>query len=246
MFFSNEHLKTAKEIAQLLGLLTGGGGGIIGVLKLLKLVKGKRPIKGTTLANGNIQITVEGDNNQIEVKQEVVQMANDPSIQKSAADIIKPLANPGIDTFEVRENKDAIETYTREDLPAFQLTTESQDLKTSEEYRVTPLEVIKPSFEESLSWVFSDGAGGRVNAYMKDSAFLEKLKRHEISFTKGDILTVRMRIRSLVSSQGLHTENAIVEVKSFTNYAKLPLFLAVDEPKPALPPAPQKKPRKGR
>lgn len=48
MFITGEHLETAQQIAELVGLTTGGGGGVIGALKPFKMLKGKRPIPGTS------------------------------------------------------------------------------------------------------------------------------------------------------------------------------------------------------
>lgn len=210
MFVTGEHLKTAKQIAELAGLL---GGGAIGVLKLIKMLKGNRPTSATTLQNGNISLTINGSNNHVEIKPEVFQLANDIHIQKAASCIMKPLASEGIEKFEVRRGKEIMETFTRDDLPAFRPVPQTERaIHNVDNERIVALEIIKPSFEDNLTWLFSDGNEGRIGAIVRDQNFLQRLERREISFSKGDILRLKLQTRTYVTAEGLRTEHDVIEV----------------------------------
>jgi hypothetical protein len=77
---------------------------------------------------------------------------------------------------------------------------------------IVALEVIKPSFQEDLTWVFSDGSGGRIGALMLDRGFLQRVQNGLRTFAKGDVLKVRLRSRPYMTADGLRTEHAIVDV----------------------------------
>ena len=226
MFFSGADLKSAKDIAELVGIVVGAPG-LIGLLKLLKMLRGLKPKIGKTIETGLIQISF-GGNNHADVRREVLQLAADPAVQKAAADVMKPLATPDVDTFEVRNGKKTLDTYTRSDLPSFSYPEPIvQELKGVDEDRTVALEIIKPSFEDTLSWVFSDGSGGRFSAIMQDANFLSRVKRREVSFYKGDILKLRVHSRSYISDGSLRTENKITQVLE---------VISLPGPVPLLPP----------
>ena len=214
MLITGDQIKTAKEIAEFVGILIGSGGGAIGLLKLLKMLKGEKPVATKTLQNGNIEITIKGDNNHVEVRPETLQIAEDVSVRTAAVAVMKPLTQPGIETFEIRRGKKAVETFSKEDLPAFSLPipTEKQITDVDAE-RVAAFVVVKPSFEDDLTWMFSDGKGGnRLSATMKDDAFLGRVERREISFAKGDILRMRLATKTYLSTGGLRTVHEVIEV----------------------------------
>lgn len=97
----------------------------------------------------------------MEIKPEVWHLANDSAVQKSAADVMKPLESSGVDTLEVRKGKKVLETFTRDDLPSFSPPAPVvQELQNVDAERITAMEIIKPSFQNDLTWVFSDGSGG--------------------------------------------------------------------------------------
>lgn len=211
MFFGIDALRTAKEIAEYVGFITGKE---ISLFGLLKRLGGKQPKDITTLEDGRISISIEGDNNSVVVSPVVYQLASDAGVRKAASDVVRPLHSEGVDTFEVRDNRRVIESITREDLPAFDVaaTIGERDIPDVDPERVTALEVIKPSFQEDLTWVFSDGSGGRYGALMQDRRFLRRVQSGERTFAKGDVLRVRLRSRAYMTADGLRTEHTVVEV----------------------------------
>lgn len=77
--------------------------------------------------------------------------------------------------------------------------------------RTVVLKVIKPRFGNELTWVFDDG-GNKINAYMRDAEFLERVQKREVAFTKGIILRVRLCTKAQLTTDGLTTSHHVVEV----------------------------------
>lgn len=248
MFVGVDALKTAKEIAEYVGFVTGTEVSLFGLLKRLG---GRRPKDTTTLKDGNIEITIDGDNNRVVVSPAVYHLASDPNVRKAAHDVVRPLHSEGVDTFEVRDNKRVVESVTREDLPAFELPPPdgARDIDDVDPERVLALEVIKPSFQEDLTWVFSDGSGGRIGALMLDRGFLQRVLNGLRTFAKGDVLKVRLRSRAYMTAEGLRTEHAVVDVIEEINQPRQDALLPVprfERPKMKTSPTPPRVRRRRR
>lgn len=218
LFTHKNQVSTARELLEIIGLVGGGGSfAAVSLFKLIKWLKGRKATKTTILENGATRIYIDNSINidnstHIDVKPEVVRLYNDEGIRKAALGIVKPLESEGIDTFEVREQNRAIDIINKEDLSSFvALSSAVPDIPLVETDRDAALVIIKPSFEDDLKWMFSDGEA-RFSAAMMDNIFLEKLSNRQISFTKGDVLLVRLSSKSYQTSTGLKTEHKIIKV----------------------------------
>lgn len=212
-FFGADTLKTAREIAEYIGLVTGTKPSLIALLKWLR---GRTPEAATSLAagDGNVVIKVDGDNNHITVTREVYLLAGDAKIRKAVADALKPLNNPQIDKFEVRDQGHPIETVAKGDVPSFRVPATEQAVQQIDNagLREQIVEVIKPSFKRDLRWVFSDGGEGRIGALMRDSGFLERVEAGQRTFGKGDLLRIILKSTPHVGPEGLRTDYEVLHV----------------------------------
>jgi len=222
-FLLGDDVKAAKELAALIGLVVGTG---IGLIKFVKWLGGRKPANTTTLDTGNIRIEINNttiENSRIEIKPEVAKLYNDENVRKALQSVLKPLENPGIDVFEVRQGNSIIEYVKREELSYFSVPVIEEKALTENE-RTAAFVIIKPSFDKSLKWVFSDG-NMNFSADMEDGNFLDKLDQRQISFTKGDVLKVRLYTKSLYTDSGLRTEYKIREVLEIMHSPKqIPLL----------------------
>ena len=134
-----------------------------------------------------------------------------------------------------------MESIQRDDLPAFELPTGGErDITDGDAEHVAVLEVIKPSFQADLSWVFSDGSGGRIGALMLDKNFLRRVQNGERTFAKGDVLRVRLRSRAYMTADGLRTEHMALDVLEEINQPRQTPMLPqprFERPAPLSPPA---------
>ena len=212
-FFGPHQIKTAKEIAEYVGLVTGVNVKDLNLLSLLKWLRGRKP-DAKRLEDGTVSVKVTGDNNAVEIKivrGAVYDMASDPICRASAEKVVKPLNLKGIDRFEVRKGQQVIETITKEDLPAFVLPIPPERILDDTPPMIQVVEVVKPSFAEDLTWTLSDGSGGRFDAVMKDPVFIERVQSGE-DFRIGDLLRVTIQTHQSLTATGLRTRREVVQV----------------------------------
>ena len=220
----SDDLKAAKELAWVLGL-SGGGAGLIALLKFLR---GRKP-GVTTLENKNIRIEVHGSDNHIEIKPEVFSLYENENIRRSLYGVIKPIEKEGIDRFEIRdENRKVTDFITRQEIPYFKVEGTVEELETEiipPTTRIAAYEIVRLSFKEENIWVFSDGSGGTINASIQDEEFRQKLDRHDITFGKGDKLKVEIQTKTSLTKNGkLQTENIILKVLEIIQPPQQKLF----------------------
>lgn len=210
IFSHKDQVTTAKELLEIIGLVSAGM--TASLLAFIKWLRGRKATKTVALESGNIRIFVDNSIQFIDVKPQVVDLYNDDEVRKAALGIVKPLESEGIDSLAVKDGLETFEIIKLEDLPAFNsLSKASPDELLLEGERKAALTIIKPSFDDDLKWVFSEGEA-RFSASLQDERFLQKLANREISFTKGDILVVRLFSKSYRTSTGLRTEHKVLEV----------------------------------
>ena len=108
----DNEIKSAKDILEWVGIIGGGAvGGVAGLLKLLKWLKG-RQITGTEMVvkdgQNVVQIKVAGNNNTVILAHPAAyDMLADPKAVASAKRIAEPLTKPGYEKVEF-ENTDGV------------------------------------------------------------------------------------------------------------------------------------------
>lgn len=209
----SDGIKSAKEIAEFVGLVTGVNLSVFGVLKWLK---GRKVESASKRKDGKVEIKVkvEGDNNTVEIRvveAGVYEVTSDAGCRKAVEGVVRPLKAEGIDRFETRKGKTVVERIEKKDLPSLEMPTPpATDLDA-----VAPVtqvvEVVKPSFDEDLTWTLSDGSGGRFDVVMKDQAFIDRVKAGE-DFRIGDLLKVRIETKQSIGISGLRTRREVTQV----------------------------------
>lgn len=98
-----EDVKTAKEIAEWVGLI--GGTGLFGLLAWLFA---KKPTSESKIqvqtGDGGTTLLTRGDGNQITVNNYVYQLAADPAVQTQVKQVLKPLERRGYQTLDFIED----------------------------------------------------------------------------------------------------------------------------------------------
>lgn len=193
-------------------LIFGGVAGTVGLLGLLKWLKGQQPTKITDADDGTF-VVYKGDK-YLKIEEKVLKLYQDYKVRKAfEASIAEPLREDQIET--VAFTRDGGETFVEanyvERAALGAMPEESTDLP-SYTYQ-TNVSLVRLSFKEDNKWAVTDGKNS-INASVEDEAFIRQINENEVSFSKGDILTVRMRIDQAETSTGLKSEYAIEEVIS--------------------------------
>jgi hypothetical protein len=223
--FSNRNVTTAKQILDWIGITpkevaVGVGGGLFWLIKKLR---GRKPKLVKLLDNGSVEIFV--DDESFAIEQEVLELYRHFKLRKALqAAITNPMEREGIDSFAVETEKGRFVEVTKREAGWFVAPVlEAENIDQSE--LETNLQLVNIAFRDDNKWRFSDGAG-TFYAAIEDDRFISQVDKNEISFSKGDILRVRLHKRQWLSGEDMKTEYTVKEVLSHRKASvqlKLPL-----------------------
>ena len=204
---SSENVETAKPILQWLGLASGP---TIGLLRLILWLAGRKPKEVKKLDDGKVNISVEGNNNNITVNNTVAILYNDPNVRKSFSKVVEPLNKDGIDEFQVHEGGEVVERITKAEREYVDGAQASEGFINDEEYEAT-YRIEKLSFTDGLTWRFTDG-NVSFGANVQDQEFLDRVSSGQVTFASGDALRLRIRKRSVQTEADMKTTYTILRV----------------------------------
>lgn len=226
-------VKTAKEIGDLLGLagtaVTATGGGL---LWLIRRIKGRKITAVEKTEGGSkIELHIEGDSNNISINGDLYRLFENPAIRNAAREVLRPLEQPGIEEFQIREDNAVVDRITKPELPEFtvEISPEVEEVLTDYSIPQAAYRIVKPSFEHGLTWKLSDGTS-KIDAYLKDETFWQEMENGLRSFAIGDVIIVAMKVKSFRSERGaLRTEYIIERVVDFRHRHEQPKQLTLGE-----------------
>lgn len=220
--FSSEKATAAANILTFLGVGGVGSISIYGLIKLLKNLKNRKLDDVKKLQDGNIEIIIKEQN--IIITPEVFSLYQDIKVRKEMESIVKPLIKEGIDSINFKYNKEIVESIDKKELPYFEMP-EIEDKEIDEDVFVATYSIQSLSFKEDNKWKLSDG----TNVFyvtISDKNYLDKIDKNLVSFSKGDRLKVKLKIKNYETLSGLKTDYEVLEI---INHAKppsqLPLIL---------------------
>ncbi|MBQ7609275.1 MAG: hypothetical protein IJU76_15110 [Desulfovibrionaceae bacterium] len=204
-------LATVHSAANLVTFLGLGSvqDGFLGVIQLLKLLRGRAPR----------QIEVKEESSTISVEEEsfivdsnVVQLYKSKKIRQALNDgITEPLSHDEVDLFTVRAATQTDTcTVTKGESAYLSFAKEPpQEIQTSEVDAT--LQILGLSFQDE-KWHFSDGSS-IFAAKIADEAFLERVNNGEERFAKRDLIHAIVRERYYLDSAGaLRADKTVVKV----------------------------------
>jgi hypothetical protein len=194
-------------IMQIVGITgTGLAGGLVGLLRLLK---GRRPIK--IEQKGDVATVWISQTETIEVEREVIRLYRNSVVRTSLEKVVSPLERDGITEFGVVVNDAVVLDVHDDEIASFSATTSDADAEiVSDTTSKKMLTIESLTFKDGNKWRVHDG-NASFHAPIEDKAFLAKIDADE-RFGKGDVLVVDLRqVQSIVSAK-LVTESTIVKV----------------------------------
>lgn len=200
-----------------------------GVLEFCKWLGGAKDAAKTDLSNGSVQVHVPGNNNTVSVTNNVYIMAHDPKIRKALDGTVRPLRKPGIEQLSVKSGAKLLQKVQRADVQRLSTIeteateSDSPQLSSRGKTKQAELEIVKLSFKARNKWVFSPGEQGNISATIEDHAFFDQVRRHEITFGKGDRLKVLL-LESPAKRRGEKPQFFILKVLEVIPYPQTDLF----------------------
>ena len=219
---ANPHVASVKELLEWVGLVGTPVGGTIGLSQFLKWKKGRRVSAEEPTSDGQIAITVAGDNNTITIPTQVAALAHDVNVRKASRDITLPLKSDGINEFEVRDetgttvvsidDSEVKDGYFDIDLDEVGLTDSPVPPQTFEAI----LELRAAVFEEHKRWQFMFG-GNVIQASILDERFNEGVFKKGERFGVGDSFRDKINLIQIRLPNGkLRNTYEVVEVIEVT------------------------------
>lgn len=218
----SDGVKTAKEIAEWVGILTGSGAGLFALIKFLRNARqSETPLQIQNAGDGNI--TIVGNGNTIVVPRPVFQLANEALAVEKAKAVVRPLEKEGYDSLAFLQGDKSVVEFTKEDadgigeMPALPLT----DIPTESASQIRGQVRIKSAqYEGSAQWSFLWN-GRAINAEMVDKAadWVVLFQENKVSAPPNSILDVSMIETAQLDVQGLIVGKAaykVLEVHSVT------------------------------
>ena len=199
---------SAKQILEWLGLAGKGAGGVLGLIGLIKWLRGRSIKKVELLDNGKVRILV--DANAIEVEAKVLELYRNFRIRKALEDVVKPLEREGIDSFAASSDPEqGFEVIEKREAYLFQKPSSVDEMVSNQEL-VRNLQLVTVAFKDDNKWRFTDGQSSFF-APILDARFVEQINNNT-PVSKGDVLKARIRERQWLRGEELRTEYEVLEV----------------------------------
>lgn len=154
-FFGQDNVKTAKEIAEWIGIIGAGSGGLFALLKIAR----KRGASETKLevkpVPGTTNVSVTGNGNTIIIPAQAYQLAQEPTVVEKAKAVMKPLQKDGYETLSFLEGeREVVEVDKTEAREIIATSLDALDEPPTESVAHIrgPVRIKSPQYEGSAKW----------------------------------------------------------------------------------------------
>ena len=185
-----------SSAADLTGIVVGGSTVGVGLIALIKKLRGKKPKIEPQLPEG---VVFEADNVRFIVSTEVARLYGDKPMRDQLEAFVRPLAKEGVQRVTFRRGQTELESVEREEAEYFNTDAENTNVT---EYVIPRqrLQIASLAFNREGKWRLSDGANTRWYA-MGDEAFAKSIQMGR-RFGKDDILVCEVLMTQRISEAG--------------------------------------------
>lgn len=211
-----DRVAAAKELISL--LLGGGtilGGTTVGVMKVLRMLKGKKPEE--VVQNSDGTTTIVNNGTMIIVDARAMKILNDLPTRKAIEDFaVKSTGAKGVE--QVRFEAPELEGFeplalTKEDRAALSVPpVDELPSVTEQTEREALLRIWVVPLQGDYVWRFSDGGEKPFSATIDDTDFINAVAEAKVTFARGDILRCRIVEQQTLKGEALQKEVRIVKV----------------------------------
>lgn len=192
-FFDSDRVKTAREIAEWIGLIGGGTGG---VFALLKYIRGREEPPAQMSNDGRTVIIVVGDGTRLEFPVQTLELAQDRNVVDRAKTVLRPLGKPGYSTLAFLEGDAEIVELDEDEASRIIATPSDAVVDTPTESVATISGVVRiksPQYEGNAKWSLLWN-GRAIDAEMIEQAaeWVEAFQHNRVHAPPNTILSVSM------------------------------------------------------
>lgn len=210
----DDKVKTAKQIAEWVGIIGSVG---ISLYGLIKLLKGKEVESVTKLkqedGRNNVQIIIKGDGNKVVVPQQVYEIYADKNARKKAVEVLSPLHEDGYDQLEFYKGKKVFEKFTKEDAPQIDCGDCPEVIPKNivKSAIRTTVGIRKPAYEGLSKWTLVYRKA--YEASIEDIEWLNKFQNNQVQAPPGTSLDVELEETIIIDQHGEAIEEPTYTVK---------------------------------
>ena len=193
LLIHNEHMATAKEIAEWIGII---GGSTFGVFKACKwIARQKVTLNELSIKDVGGDVVMTNIDNSITVNKNTYVSIDDPDVIRHAKNVVRPLIKDGYDKLQFEKEGEVVdEISAAEGQEIYAMNPESLKVQQLVN-KVTisaKVKVKKPDLLGDSQWsVILDKA---ITAKVEDAAWLERFHNAEFAILPGSYLDVMLRM----------------------------------------------------
>jgi hypothetical protein len=197
---------TTKEFLEAIGLI--GGGGVIGLLRLLK---GKKAVEVQPVAGNNVQVTT-GDGSPVIVNNHTYNVYNNTIVREALDGVMSPLKREGVTEFRAGQDDGPVIAVPQAEIGYFEPPPAPAGETLQNKVATEFVQVESLVFAAGKKWRFRAADGSTFQSAI-DPEYTKKVLRHEEVFGHGDALEVEVRNVVTRDETGrLHSQRDIVKV----------------------------------
>ncbi|MRG95766.1 hypothetical protein [Polyangium spumosum] len=233
--FAGDAASSAANLIEILGFAIGAP---LGLLKLIKWLRGRAVQRVELLNDNGARLIVEGD--EIIISRPLAMVFNDLGVRRALAAVMSPLNRDGIDSFVAKTADGVVVEQVAKDergvfSPPDAVDTTSKPINISEFKQAYT--IVSVTFKDGNKWRVSDGQS-TIAVTIEDADFLRRVNNHDVSFVKDDVIRCEVRQEQSMTPSGLKTEvfvKRVLEHQHTYRQMILPMSEAATV-RPALPP----------
>jgi hypothetical protein len=205
LLIADDHVRTAKEIAEWLGIIGGTG---LGLYQLIKWLRGKKVVSVTVLrvkdGENIVEIRVEGEAETIQIAQAVYELYANTLTRQKALAVLAPLREEGYETLEFYEKEGVFVHFDKSDVPQ----SDGSDLPEVVPENVhtstirVGVKIRRAIYEGRAKWTVMYKKAVDVSFEGEALHWLEAFQRNEIDAPPGSYLDVNLEETYITNDLG--------------------------------------------
>lgn len=210
--FSGKKITALIALVTLLGLAKSG---VVGLIELIRRLKGYAPRAVNDIGEGRLDITLD-DGNSVQIRKETLLVYKSRKARQAVHLVVKPLEHEGVDTVDIIQNKEAIQRIGKNEAKYFEPTFEETKRVTD---RRTTLRIQALWFRGDNKWRFLEG-NSPLSATIEDQNFIDRILKEDEPFQPSDLLEVVLQQTETTTTDGeQRIDYSVLEV---LNHIKTP------------------------
>ncbi len=208
LLIADDRVRTAKEIAEWIGIIAGAGASSYGLYQLIKRLTGKtvKSVVMLRVKDGDnlVEIHIEGEGDPIRVSQAVYELYANTSTRQKALSVLAPLREEGYETLEFYEKDEVFVHFNKSDVPQ----ADGSDLPEVIPQNVhvstirVGVKIRRAIYEGRAKWTVMYKKAVEVSFEGEAVSWLEEFQRNEVDAPPGSYLDVDLHETYITNDLG--------------------------------------------